>query len=124
MVEISSHPSSVPFRGIMQNGLGSGRDYIVEVAVDPVELKLSQLRGDAQRHRARQRQMIRVTAHEGDGATVWIREHTVTGQQNSSATSSCSPVHHRAALEVSPGLVQRQTFGDGLAAGPVFDDRI
>ena len=51
MVEVSSHPSSVPLGGIAQNGLGSGRDYIVEVAVDPVEPVLSQLLGDSQRHR-------------------------------------------------------------------------
>ena len=41
MVEVSSCPRSVPVGGIVQNGLGSGRDDIVEVAVDPVELELS-----------------------------------------------------------------------------------
>jgi hypothetical protein len=47
MVEVSTHPSSVPVGGIVQDGLGSGRDYIVEVAVDPVERELSQLGGES-----------------------------------------------------------------------------
>ena len=47
MVEVAARPSSVPLGGIVQNGLGSGRDYIVEVAVDPVEVELFKLRGDS-----------------------------------------------------------------------------
>jgi hypothetical protein len=71
-------PSSVPLGGIVQDNLGSGRDYIVEVAVDPVERELSQLCGDSQRHGARKRPTIRVTAHESDRAAVRIRKHAVT----------------------------------------------
>src|SRR5687768_11053126 len=68
--------------------------------------------------------MIRVAAHEGDGAAVWIGKHAVTGQQDPSAVRSCSPVRHRAAWEVPTGLVECQSFGDGFAAGPGGDVRI
>lgn len=43
MVEVSSRPGSVPLGRIVQNGFGFGGDFVVEVAVDPVEREFFQL---------------------------------------------------------------------------------
>src|SRR4029077_4108219 len=80
-------------------------------AVDDVVGVGREQRADAFDRRRRQRDHVRVAAHEGDEFAVGDHLHDVAGQQRAAAVAALRPVQHGAAGEMAAGADQGDAVG-------------
>src|ERR1700681_1857268 len=106
--------------------LAAARNGAVEPgAVDAVVLVGREQRADAFDRRRRERDHIRVAAHEGDEFAVGNHLHDVAGEQRAAAVAALRPMQYGAAGKMAAGADQRDAVGKGeRIAVPEFYRRI
>ena len=104
VVEVTASPADVPIRRPPDGGAGGVVDEVREVAVQAVEHELLEVARDPFGHGCRQREVVRIAAHERHRRAVRVGEHGVARKEQSAALSAAGPVHDRAAWEVPARL--------------------
>src|SRR4029453_2641558 len=100
VVEVPSHPRDVAVGGSACPTAGVAYDLPSEIVVEPVEVELQHPVGHLRHNCRRQRDLVRVAAHERDPVLVGCAGHGVPAENHPAAVGS-QEVNDSAAREVA-----------------------